>query len=34
MKNIWFTADFHLNHSNILRHCNRPFPNVEEMNRR
>ena len=32
MANIWFTADFHLNHSNILRYCNRPFPNVEEMN--
>lgn len=33
MTDIWFTADFHLNHSNILRYCNRPFPNVEEMNR-
>ncbi len=32
MANIWFTADFHLDHSNILRYCNRPFPNVEEMN--
>jgi calcineurin-like phosphoesterase family protein len=32
MANIWFTADFHLNHSNILRYCDRPFPNVEEMN--
>ena len=32
MANIWFTADFHLNHSNILRYCNRPFPDVEEMN--
>jgi calcineurin-like phosphoesterase family protein len=32
MANIWFTADFHLDHSNILRYCNRPFSNVEEMN--
>jgi calcineurin-like phosphoesterase family protein len=30
--NIWFTADFHLDHSNILRYCSRPFPDVEEMN--
>jgi calcineurin-like phosphoesterase family protein len=28
---IWFTADLHLNHFNILRHTRRPFVDVEEM---
>jgi calcineurin-like phosphoesterase family protein len=27
----WFTADFHLGHSNIIRYCNRPFPDTAEM---
>ena len=28
---IFFTADLHLNHSNILHYCKRPFKNVQEM---
>ena len=29
---IWFTADTHFGHDNIVRFCGRPFANVAEMN--
>lgn len=29
--NIFFTADYHIGHQNIIRHCNRPFTSTDEM---
>ncbi|GHU75558.1 hydrolase [Clostridia bacterium] len=29
---IYFTADLHFGHTNIIRFCNRPFQSVAEMN--
>lgn len=28
----WFTSDLHINHTNIIKYCSRPFENVSEMN--
>jgi len=30
---IYLTADLHFNHTNIIRFCNRPFGDVETMNK-
>ncbi len=28
---IYFTADLHFGHANVIRHCNRPFASADEM---
>lgn len=32
-EHVFFTSDTHFNHSNIIHFCNRPFRNVEDMNK-
>lgn len=31
-QNVWFTSDTHFSHNNIIRYCERPFTNIQEMN--
>ena len=31
MSNIFFTADLHFGHTNVIRMCDRPFQSIEEM---
>lgn len=33
MSDLWFTADLHLGHANIIPYCQRPFLNAEEQAR-
>ena len=30
---IYFTSDLHLNNNNVIRYCNRPYQDAQEMNR-
>jgi calcineurin-like phosphoesterase family protein len=31
-QNLFFTGDHHFCHANVIKYCNRPFKDVEEMN--
>ncbi len=33
MSRVWFTADLHFGHGNIIKYCNRPFLTAEEAER-
>ena len=32
MRDIWVTSDTHFNHNNIIKYCDRPFADADEMN--
>lgn len=31
ISNVWFTADHHFGHENIIKFCDRPFTSIDEM---
>lgn len=33
MNKVWFTSDQHFSHSNVIKYCDRPFKDVDHMNR-
>ena len=33
-ENVWFTSDTHFGHAKIIEYCDRPFANVQEMNKK
>ena len=33
MSNIWLTSDLHIGHANVIKYENRPFRDVDQMNR-
>lgn len=32
MNKVWFTSDLHFFHKNVIKYCDRPFKDVNEMN--
>jgi calcineurin-like phosphoesterase family protein len=30
---VWVSSDYHLNHANIIKYCDRPFQSVNKMNK-